>query len=347
MQGNDYRKLFELAYKPQPSQSDWFMEHVYSDDALMMLHDERQRAVTALLLHEFDYQLFGSELSCAYICGACTHPQGRGQGYSSQLLRDTLLAAADRGCTLCAVRPHDSALYFFYEKYGFARAVYIDRQRYTALHTFAVADDLKPAEVCYEDFHRLELVANNTVVHSRADFSLIIDELQLDNGVAAAAARDGVVCSMAFGTDRGNGVVNVRALFAADGSESAAADAVLAQLRDHYGEAMMVVDCFPGRPNARLEPCGMLRVLDVPTLLQAVAAADPALDVCIAVHDSLIGRNNGFYRLAAGECRPCRDRLHPDLDVSVDVLVRILSSSPSIASIIGLPGDYARLPLMF
>lgn len=368
---DDFKKLYSLSFNDSAVWLDWMMNRVYADSDLMMLHDERGRALSALLLRRYGWKLADSRLYASYVYAACTHPMARGLGYMGQLIREAIHRAADRGDAWICLMPADTALYYYYEQFGFAKSVYVDRQRYTALHQFPVAEGYEAVKPVYADFAQLERGWDNTLLHSELDFDVLCEDIMLDGGGVFAAAREGKVEAMAFAVAETQGHVQVKALFAPDGSVSPAADAVLAQVRQQFGEKMIVVDTFPVAPSdLQLMPKGMMRLTDAGAALGAIAAANPKLKRTIRVTDPLLDSVSGYYVLEGGECvrypldyagplgtrRPDEvldeedgeqpRRRRPDLDVSSDVLTRILCSDASIGSVMGLPTNFARMPLV-
>lgn len=378
----DFKKLYSLSFSDSAVWVDWMMQRVYADSDLMMLHDERGRAVSAMLLRRYGWKMADSRLYASYVYAACTHPMARGLGHMGQLMREAIHRAADRGDAWVCLLPADTALYYYYEQFGFAKSVYVDRQRYTALHHFPVAEGYEAVKPVYADFAALERSWGNTLLHSELDFDVVCEDILLDGGGVFAVAREGKVEAMAFAVAEPQGHVQVKALFAPGGSVSPAADAVLAQVRAQFGERMIVVDTFPVAPsNLQLMPKGMMRLTDAGAVLGAIAAANPKLKRTVRVTDPLLDCVSGYYVIEGGEfirypldyvgesadelrepvteddefdngnSRNAADsgqrRLRrADLDVSSDVLTRILCSDASIGEVMGLPTAFARMPLV-
>lgn len=338
----EFRKIYETSFSDDALWVDWMMRRIYSDSDAMLLDEESgTKAVSALLLRSYGWRYFGSRLDMAYIYGAATLPRYRAHGYMGRLLDESLRQALERGDALCTLIPASDALYGYYEHFGFARAVYVDRERYTALHHFDVAEGYAAVPAVYDDFIRLESESDNTVLHSADDYDCIVEDLHLDGGDVFAVARNGgEVRAMTFAVPRRDNI-HVKALFATD---SIAKKAVLAQVRERYGESMVVVDCFVDGSKRQLEPRAMVRLLDVYQLLNAMAASNPELRCTVRVHDDRISGNTDRFTISDGICR--RGGGAPDLDVDIDTLARILGSSESTGRIMGLRSTHYRLPLM-
>ena len=146
----DYRKLYESSFRDDAVWLDWMMRQIYSDSDLMLLDDESgTRTVSAMLLRSYGWRYFGTNLDMAYIFGACTLPRYRSHGYMGRLIDESLRRALERGDALCTLIPATASLYDYYERFGFARAVYIDREHYTALHHFDTAKGFGPRNATY------------------------------------------------------------------------------------------------------------------------------------------------------------------------------------------------------
>lgn len=343
----EFRKIYEASFGDSREWVDWMMRRVYSPTNALLSRDDRNRAVSGVLLRPYECRFLDTRGSMSYLYAACTLPQARGQGRMHGLVERALNLSRDRGDLWCSLIPANSALYYFYESFGFARAVFVDRQRYTAVHRFEVADGYEPVECEYDDFARLESMGLNTVLHTRQEYEIMVEDLLLEGGCIKTVGRDSRVEALAVAVPYDHGVVSVKALFVDSGDpDGAAAEAALAEVRRAYGEQLIVVDCFPGRRGARLESRGMMRVIDAERLLGAVAAYKPDLKLDIRVTDRMLPHNSGNYRLRDGRALRVERLSRPDIEATDDVLARILCSGPHIAGITGVPAAYARLPLM-
>lgn len=339
-----YRKIYESSFSDSAVWIDWMMRQVCTDSDLMLLDDENgTKAVSALLLRRYGWQYFGSRLDMSYIYGACTLPRYRARGYMGRLIDTALRRALERGDALCTLIPASGSLCDYYGHFGFARAVYADCERYTSAHCFDTSGVYTAAMPGYADFQRLESSYDNTVLHSEAEYHNVVDDIHLDGGgLFAVSSGDAPVSAMAFAVPYHDSVI-VKALYASD---NAAKDAVLAQVQERLGQHTMAVYCFPDGGSIRrpLQLRGMVRLLDVFQLLNAMAACDPSLRCTLRVRDRRIPGNADRFTITDGICY--RGGGSSDLDVDISTLANILGSSESIGRIMGLRTTRYRLPLM-
>lgn len=338
-----FKRLFREGFDESPQWLERFCENVYRDEDFITAETDG-RPASGLLLSAYTLSYLGTTLPTGYISCVATAREHRGKGLMHELMRKALNIAAERGLAICSLVPASDRLYFLYDGFGFATVHYVDERRYTSLHRFATPEGFEAVAPTWELLHALELKSASTVLHSRRDFANIMWDLEMDGGMAAAAEGPDGVRAAAFATASAE-AVTVKYL-AADSEE--AAEAVLAQLRGSYGERRMVVWASPGEQGARrLRSRGMARIVNAELALGALAAANPRAEQVIRVHDPVVPSNNATFVLHRGECRRVDHTLRTlSLDVTVDVLTRIMFSGPATGEVFGLSTAHPTLPLM-
>lgn len=317
----------------------WFADHVYSDDKVMTQTDNGGNTVAALLADDYTFSWYGCDMGMALVQACSTAPSHRGRGYMTQLMQRWLRAEHDRGAALAAVWPEADFLYYFFERLGFATTMFVNCQRYTAVHPFASDADYEPSTPTADMLERLERLMAPAVVHSHSQFDMIEQWTRQCHGALAAVQRPGDTPDQAVaiaGRDLRNGLVTVRQLVA---DTPAAAQAALAQLRMKWPDSQFEVWSDPRADVAttRLRPRAMTRIVNVATILQAMAAQNPHIHQTIRVHDPIIAGNNGVFILANGTCTHTDSTIRRlTLDVGIRTLGAILASAPDTGSIFGL-----------
>lgn len=338
---SEFKRLFREAFDEPARWIDWFAESVYRDDDLLAL-EEDDRVVSALLLSRYEMSFHGTRLPIGYISCVATAKAYRGRGLMHRLITRAINVAAERGDAICTLIPAGDRLYYFYDRFDFATVYYVDEMRYTALHTFTADTDFKPVAPDYATFSRLEALRPCTVMHSERDFVNIMHDIGLDGGKVLAVSGPDGRAAMAFASIGES--VTVKDLLATD---CRAAEAVLALVRAEVGEKPIIVWGEPDRRATRLRSRGMARIVNVEAVLSTIAAADHDVDQVIRVTDPYIQANNGIYIMRNGECDRTEHTMRRiTLDVNINVLTRIIFSSPRIADVFGLPGARPMLPMM-
>lgn len=353
---DDIMKIWQESFKDPRSYVAMYFDRVYRDDEALLLTDASGSPVSSLLLQRYALTFHGRRLPVSYVAGAATRRSQRGKGYMSQLMDMALKESAARGDTLCTLIPANSALYFFYRRYGFSTIFYTKEQRFTSLHQFPVrgaydtAVDTAPDDV-WEAFDSFQNQRHCYVVHTRSQFDNILADLEADGGDFAVMTRDddnGVprIVSMAWGVRRDDLLLVTDVM----GADEDARTAALRRLRElHPGVPVLLY----GRPGdsmgGRLMPRGMARVVNAGELLGAVAASRPGFRCRIRVTDHILPEvNSHTFVLSDGVCAvddatPTR---HLDFDVTADVLAEILFSSPAVGDMLRFPSDRPMISLM-
>ena len=184
---DDIMKIWQESFKDSRSYVTMYFERVYRDDEAMLLTDPAGTPVSSLLLQQYSMSLHGSELPVSYIAGAATRRSQRGKGYMSQLMTRALRTSAERGDMLCTLIPASSALYWFYNRYGFSTVFYTKEQRFTSLHSFPVKGEYSVADTpasddLWEAFDRFQHLRPCYVLHTRRQFDNILADLEAEKG---------------------------------------------------------------------------------------------------------------------------------------------------------------------
>ncbi len=340
---NDFRKLFTGGFSESAEWTDWFINHVYTDDSAMIAYGGGGPAA-ALLLDRYSLKLGSSEVDLGYISCATTMRPLRGQGYMRRLLTDALLESEARGYAVASLIPASTRLYFFYDKFDFATVLYADEQRYTSLHVFSPDQRFKEVTPTYEDFHALESRLEAVVLHSERDFDNILTDNALDGGyVISVADEEGKPAAMLFASVGSEASV-VRYLLA---TSDEAAETALAMLKERIGELMIIGWAQPTEDPFFLKSRGMLRIVSVERLLAAIAAEHPEMDQVIRVHDRLISANDDVFVVRRGRVdRGASSGRRVTLDVHIDTLAKIIFNSRRIGETFSIPTFRPSMSLM-
>ena len=337
----DFAKIIRDVFALDPKWVDWFVDEVYTDEQLRFAEIDGKMA-SVLLATPYTMEFHGKEVRCEYLSCVATVPNQRGKGLMHHLMHDTLAGLAERGVPFAALIPASRPLYFIYDRMGFATVFYVDEERYTALHKFEKGD-YKRVEPDYEMFYLLESQRRGSVRHDETQFSQILEDLRLSNGIVAAVDNGNGSYAVAFAEVKDE--IKILDILSTD---QAAADAALSEIRDEGGEKGFVVSAVPTDDCVALRSHGMLRICNVEAALNALAETNPKISMTIRIKDRFLPENNGVYVVKAGRCERKSDgeRQKLDLDVSVSVLAEILFSTTKIGDLFNLPTRRPFISLM-
>ena len=344
MKKKEFQEIFATSFNDPAGWKQWFFAEVANDDNQIYIgRDQSNRAQSALLMQPYDLAYQGRQLASEYMSCVATRPEARAKGVASALIREALIDAARRGVAVCELIPAQPHLVYFYQKFGFSQVVYVDRKRFTALHTF----DGGEGEIVVPDFAmlaRLEAKQPCCVLHTEADYRNIMSDLKLDKGHAVAARTEAGEEAILFAADD-DGICKVKSLLY---DTEAVGRKALAGLRELIGEKAVVVNTPPvSSAKWYLRPYGMMRILNPEQVLDALAAAHPTLRYIIKLTDDLLPDNDGMYILRNGKCTRADIKTgRCDLEVHSSTLTSVLFSEPKIAEVFDLPGVRPYMSLM-
>lgn len=345
MNNKEFQDIYKCVFGDSEEWRRWFFDEVVDDSCCISIsRDGAGKATGCLMMQPFGFLFHNALVRSEYMSCVATRPEARQHGVAGKLIADALRQARGRGSALCCLIPAEDRLYFFYDRFGFATTFYIDRERYTSLHTFP-GGSVAEVEPTFELFSRLEKSFGCGVVHDRTCFCHAVADNRLEGGhiVAVRDPHDGAE-AMLFAVV-GERAAKVKCLLA---DNAAVADGALAVLRSRIGEKSVTVE----RPPLSGEKCflrsfGMSRVLNPEPLLSAIASAHPGLNYSLRLTDPLLPENSGIYTLRDGECRrPCAYGGHIDLECSIDTFAAAIFSSEGIGNVLDLPSRRPYMALM-
>lgn len=331
-----------------------FFDAVYVDDeALTLYAPDLDRAVSSLLLLSYAMTFGDNTVGVAYIYGAGTLKKYRARGYMSQLMRQALREASDRGDTFAALIPASDVLRQYYARFGFATVFFSRPERYTALHPFPFEGNYidLPADdpALYDAFRRMMAARPCCIQHSRAQFLTLMDDARM-SGIAFAAVGNplsGEPLAMLWAEhETASKTLRIRELLSRDID---AENAVISALKRQFPDSPLTLLRRPSDHLAggHLIPGGMARVVNAENALRNVARSNPATKLTVRLSDPLLPVNNGIYTLADGMLTIADTADTPvNLDLTPEVLTSLLFSSAPIAEITGLPAMRPAMSLM-
>lgn len=337
-----FGKIFRESFKVDTAWADWFLSRVARNDDLITIKVDGL-TVSGALVAPYKMEFHGRRMPVSYINSVATARKYRGRGLATEVMLKALQVSAERGDAFSVLIPATRRLFFFYDTYGFATVFYIDEQRYTSLHEFENTAGFESVEPSWELFHSLEQARRGAVVHNQDDFENILTDLALSDGTVLAVSNGEGRHAMIFFETR-ESEVHVLDLLATD---DVAAEAALNRMRLESPEKSVIVRAVPAAREAELRSRAMARIVNVGAVLTQLAEAHPEVDQVIKVTDRLLPQNSGIYVLRRGSCeRVEHTERRVTLDVSVEVLCRILFSDPKIGDVFNLPTSRPFISLM-
>lgn len=348
---DEIKRLWSEGLKLSPEYLDMYFDRIYHDDDALVTEVDG-RVASCLLLQPFRLWFYGAEPLTGYITGAVTKRQMRGRGLMTDLMLRALDESARRGYMMCEIVPNHDWIYPYFSRFGFSDIFLTDTQRFTSLHPFAtvanyhaLTDAYAPA--VYDAYSRYQRERQGCVLLSERDFINSLDEIALSpEGIFVAVGRkDCPVASMAWASTDDDGTVIVHELA---GIDADARTGALHELRSHFPDRPLRYNAPSADAGTRrLVPCAMGRIIDVHKCLSIIAGANPMWRAVIRVTDPLLPHNNHVYRISGGQCDIVDGPMPKlDFDVAVEVLAKIVFSSPETGEMLGFPSRRTHIALM-
>lgn len=302
------RALWKLCFNDSDAFIQLYFDKKYRRDNTDIVLRQK-RVVSALQRLPYSMSYYGSVVPVVYLSGLCTHPEYRGNGLMGSLIRQAHRKMYEAGCWFSLLIPANESLVSFYARFGYAKGQrpapegwsnrLCDAKTDDSIH-YTIYNNRKnglPEEAIVRYLAERLRRMQGAVVHSLEDMDVVFEALFLEGGCVVVAECCGEVVGVAMAVSgAGSKTMTVIELQA----ETVAVERLLcckaAQALDVPADGMVV-------PYVSTYDVQM-RIIRVPEVLQAVAAAHPDMTCSIRiVGDDVIPENNGVYRIEGGGCR--------------------------------------------
>lgn len=301
------RALWKLCFNDSNAFIQLYFDKKYRNDSTDIVL-RQGRVVSALQRLPYSMSYYGLTVPVAYLSGLCTHPEYRGNGLMSSLIRQAHRKMYEVGCWFSLLIPADESLVSYYARFGYAKGQRLalesrsnglcDAKTDDSIHyTIYNSKNGLPEEVIVRYFAERLGRMQGAVVHSSEDMDVVFETLFLEGGVVVTAECCSEVVGVAIAV-RGPGLETMTIIESQ--AESIAVEQFLCR---KAAEALNVPADGMVIPYVSTYDVQM-RIIRIPEVLKAVAAAH--LDMACSlrlVGDDAIPENNGIYRLEGGDCR--------------------------------------------
>lgn len=321
--GEDARRLWQLCFGDSDEFLDRYFSLVYREEDVLLAYDG-SKAVGHLQFPQMALSLGEETLPLGYVVAVCTHPDDRGKGIMRPLLHQALRREKARGDVASVLLPAEDWLYRYYtETSGYAPIV--TRARSCSLEDALREEDPAVAAPSFVDY-LLRVEASHqapSLLHSRAFWEVICEDFEREEDLSLQIHRteSGLIDGALF-LVKGESELLVQALYGTT--------QVRRELLDQIAAPSSLPLTYLLRPSegGRLEARGMMRILDVPRYLEALAKYYPELTLSFAFRDELFPENDGDYLVSAGQVQ-----YHPRGEEVTDTPEKELSPAELIAAL--------------
>ena len=290
------RRLWQLCFGDSDEFLDRYFDLVYREEDVLLAYDG-SNAIGHLQFPELALALGEETLPAGYVVAVCTHPDHRGNGIMRPLLHEALRREKARGDVASVLLPAEGWLFRYYTSVG-GYAPIVNRARSRRQEDALREEDLPVASPSLVDY-LLEVEASQqepSLLHSRAFWEVITQDFEREEDLALQIHRteSGLIDGALF-LVKGESELLVQALY----GMRPVREALLTEVTDQ--SALPLTYLLRPNEGGRLEARGMMRILDVPRYLQALAKYYPELELSFTYRDELFPENDGDYLLSAGQ----------------------------------------------
>lgn len=301
------KTLWKEAFADPDKFIDFYFKQKYSPQkTLVDIVDDK--VLSTLQMLDYNFSFFGHDTGTSYISGAATQKNQRGNGLMRRLLEKSFEIMYDNQKLFSTLIPGEKWLFDFYEKFGYAKCFYLDKQ------VLNVSDIRIKNQFIIEEYKNVgfELASDYyinyfknydfTVKKTANDLKTVLDDHILAGGNIFFAFKDDKLIGMCFAiknNDNKNLIIK-EMLFENDDVKSALIKH--SAIFFNCEEICLFRKASEDKVVSDLTEIGMIRIINVYDVLKIFAKNNPQSDMCLNVFDDVLNKNTGVYIIKGGIC---------------------------------------------
>lgn len=322
------KDLWRLCFDDSEAFIEMYFRLRYDNGANIAI-ESGEEVISALQMIPYPMTYCGKTVATAYISGACTHPDYRGNGVMRQLLSQAFSRMYGNDVMFSTLIPAEPWLYGYYSRMGYApvfnysERMHIPSPETKRIETGSTTESTTGYRVDAYQYLSKKLAARACCIqHTPADFKVILADLELTGDSVFISRQNNLVTGIAVAYNKEDAVY-IDELIAED---TATEHLILLDIGRATGYKKQIIVQPPAGQMPRKE-LGMARMIHVKETLALFASAFPETTMNIALTDEQLPANDGYYYLSEGKCRFSYEKLsgnHLQLTIS-ELTTRILA----------------------
>ena len=152
----------------------YFSKRYKSTNTLIYIADNQ--IVASLQIYDYQLKFFDKIIPINYICGICTLPEYRKQGFSKALINEAHKIIQQKNVPISILIPADENLFPFYRNFGYEQFFWENKEEISLKKYIENSTSLEDA---YKKFNKYQQNSHIVVLKTFDDFQIIYEENQL------------------------------------------------------------------------------------------------------------------------------------------------------------------------
>lgn len=302
------KALWEVCFNDSKAFIDMYFRLRYKNDVNLAIESGGE-IISALQMLPYPMTFCGNTVQTSYISGACTHPDFRGKGVMRELISQAFARMFRGEVLFSTLIPAEPWLFDYYKQMGYASVFGYSTQEVYIPDTLPsekikVKPVTKSRKEIYQYLNGRLSERPCCIQHTAEDFRVIMADLAVSEGMLFAARQDDTVKGVAILYKRGDEWM-INELFA-DTQEIE--QSLLSDIKRQTGEGR-IIRLSPSEETPAPHPLGMARIINAKKVLELYAATFPQDEMQLALTDTQLSVNSGYYYLCNGKCMFSTERL--------------------------------------
>ena len=262
--------LWRISFDDSEEFIHFYFENVFKEENTLVI-ENKGHVVSALQMLPYKMTFCGTEISIAYISGACTLPSERGKGWMKLLLHQAFKDMVKNNIAVTTLIPAESWLFNYYSQIGYSTVFDYSIKTHNRNIHYQKPDNIYITQIetaitekIYLYFSQKEHERECSVLHSPKDFENIYQEWMLENGTLLTTYSDKKqINGLAFIQPDSGKNIFIRELFADDPS----IENYIIQAAIKINNVQQAIQRTLADPIHSI-PTGMARIIDTDLLIQ-------------------------------------------------------------------------------
>ncbi len=297
----EVKALWKLCFDDDEEFIDLYFRLRYTNEVNIAIQSGEE-VISALQAIPYPMTFCGELIQTAYISGACTHPDYRGNGVMRELLRQTFARLWQRSIPVSILIPAEPWLFDYYTRLGYAPVFYQSEKKVNTETLSSVTGTLTIHTTQYNEKHYQYL--NRTlsahpccVQHTASDYKVILEALEQSKDYVYVAVQNDRISGLAVAW-KTQSSITIDMLLA----ENKASEQALLYHIYKITKCKEIILLEPSSKKSKSQALGMARIINAEHILSLYAAAHPEEKTEIELFDKQLSANNGFYKIENGSC---------------------------------------------